>query len=274
MDVGKEWKKEIESRLFMKDKELLLLSYRGSKLHGTVIEHWEFSSDDIDMIGVYREKDISKYPLQLTVKKGRELSKGAFDIVVFDVLHFFNLLLKSNPNVLAPIFAPEEYVIYSSPWISFWREDEHRKKLITTNFYNTMMGYAQSMIQKYERSIKGDMAYSGYMGKKRKALVDKLGYDTKYVAHAIRLMKMGIEILEEGEIHLNRRNRDAEFLKEIKKGELSLTRINGIISHLLEKLFQARDHTKLPDMTYDKGVELREEFILPFIMFSPPVAGS
>jgi len=52
------------------------------------------------------------------------------------------------------------------------------------------------------------------MGAKRKSLVEKFGYDTKNAAHLILLLRMGIEFLSVGVLHVKRH--DAQELLEIK----------------------------------------------------------
>ena len=59
--------------------------------------------------------------------------------------------------------------------------------------------------------------FSGYMGEKRKAMVRKYQYDVKNAAHLIRLLRMGIEFLETGELQVFRTS-DAGELKRIKRG--------------------------------------------------------
>jgi DNA relaxase NicK len=44
----------------------------------------------------------------------------------------------------------------------------------------------------------------GYMGKKRRELVVRVGYDAKNAAHLIRLLRMGIEFLTEGTLYVER----------------------------------------------------------------------
>jgi hypothetical protein len=44
----------------------------------------------------------------------------------------------------------------------------------------------------------------GYMGQKRRELVRRVGYDAKNAAHLIRLLRMGIEFLTEGTLHVER----------------------------------------------------------------------
>lgn len=47
------------------------------------------------------------------------------------------------------------------------------------------------------------------------------GYDTKHGAHLVRLLRMGREILETGEVHVWRGDRDAEELQAIRAGAWS-----------------------------------------------------
>jgi hypothetical protein len=76
-------------------------------------------------------------------------------------------------------------------------------------------GYDRKVVKRY----KGERRryYSGgYMGKKRRELVMRVGYDSKNAAHLIRLLRMGIEFLTEGALHVERA--DGPELLEIKRG--------------------------------------------------------
>lgn len=52
----------------------------------------------------------------------------------------------------------------------------------------------------------------------RAALEARHGYDTKHGMHLVRLLRMGREIMETGEVHVWRRGRDAEELSAIRDG--------------------------------------------------------
>ena len=65
----------------------------------------------------------------------------------------------------------------------------------------------------------------GYMGEKRKALVDKYKFDTKNASHCIRLLRMCMEALITGEVHVFRE--DASQLLEIKRGRWSLEQVKA-----------------------------------------------
>jgi hypothetical protein len=63
------------------------------------------------------------------------------------------------------------------------------------------------------------------MGQKRRELVRRVGYDAKNAAHLIRLLRMGIEFLTEGTLHVKRA--DAAELLEIKRGAWPLEEVKS-----------------------------------------------
>lgn len=87
--------------------------------------------------------------------------------------------------------------------------------------------------------------FSGYMGEKRKAMVRKYQYDVKNAAHLIRLLTMGREFLETGELHVYRHH-DAEMLKAIKQGEWTLAEVKVEAERLFALIREAETHSTLP----------------------------
>lgn len=59
----------------------------------------------------------------------------------------------------------------------------------------------------------------------RAALEAAHGYDTKHGAHLVRLLRMGREIVETGEVHVWRGGRDAEELRAIRAGAWAYDRL-------------------------------------------------
>lgn len=55
---------------------------------------------------------------------------------------------------------------------------------------------------------------------KRAELEAKFGYDTKHGMHLIRLLTMGIEILEEHVVYVDRSERDRPYLMKVRHGEI------------------------------------------------------
>ena len=84
----------------------------------------------------------------------------------------------------------------------------------------------------------------GYMGAKRKELVKRVGYDAKHAAHLIRILRMGIEFLMEGELHVERA--DAEQLLEIKRGEWTIDKVKTEAERLFRQAEEAYVRSVLP----------------------------
>jgi len=86
--------------------------------------------------------------------------------------------------------------------------------------------------------------FSGYMGNKRKSFVEKFGYDTKNAAHLIRILRMGIEFLTDGRMHVNREDRHE--LLAIKNGEWELERVQKEAEKLFDLAREANVRSSLP----------------------------
>lgn len=99
------------------------------------------------------------------------------------------------------------------------------------------------LIDRYN-GIKRKYFSGGYMGAKRRELVRRTGYDAKNAAHLIRLLRMGIEFLVEGELHVARA--DAENLLEIKRGEWSIERVKEEAERLFKLAEEAYVRSPLP----------------------------
>jgi hypothetical protein len=84
----------------------------------------------------------------------------------------------------------------------------------------------------------------GYMGKKRRELVMRVGYDAKNAAHLIRLLRMGIEFLTEGTLYVERA--DAAELLSIKCGEWPLEKVKSEAERLFRLAQEAYVRSTLP----------------------------
>ncbi len=84
----------------------------------------------------------------------------------------------------------------------------------------------------------------GYMGLKRRELVRRVGYDAKNAAHLIRLLRMGIEFLTEGTLHVERA--DGAELLDIKRGEWPLEKVKSEAERLFQLAQEAYVRSSLP----------------------------
>jgi predicted nucleotidyltransferase len=172
----------------------------------------------------------------------KEIKKDEWDIVVYEALKFIRLLEQGNPNVLMMLWLePKHYLTISNAGKLLI---ENKKLFVGRHVYRSFTGYAYSQLHRMTHN-----AFQGHMGDKRRQLVDKFGFDTKNAAHLVRLLRMGIEFLKDGELQVERE--DASQLLEIKKGEWSLEKVVSESDRLFASAEQAYINSNLP-MGVDK----------------------
>jgi len=117
-------------------------------------------------------------------------------------------------------------------------------------------------------------AFLGYMGAKRKQLVEKYGYDVKNASQLIRLLHMGEEYQRTGKLYV-RRTWDRNTLISIKRGEWSLTRVQTHAESCLINMKHALENSVLPE-TVDVAVieELTVSIMLEWLRGSGQLAVS
>jgi len=219
--------------------DTILLGYRGSFVHGTYVPKNDPDSiDDIDVQGICIPAVDYYFGLKNFGSKGtREIKQDEWDIVLFEFVKAIRLLEKGNPNILQLLWLqPNHYINITEEGQILL---DNRNLFVGKHVYHSFVGYAHGQLHRMTHS-----ACKGYMGKKRKELVEKFGYDTKNGAHLIRLLRMGIEFLTEGELYPTRS--DAAQLKEIKKGEWTLDRVKEEADRLFTLAEEAYVRSSLP----------------------------
>lgn len=108
------------------------------------------------------------------------------------------------------------------------------------------------VIDRY-KGLKNKFYGGSYMGAKRKELVKRVGYDAKNAAHLIRLLRMGIEFLRDGELHVERT--DAEELLSIKRGEWTLESVQEEAERLFRTAEEAYLQSTLPPKLDESEIE-------------------
>lgn len=219
----------------------ILIGYRGSVAHGTYQPNNDpLSIDDKDVMGFAvpgREVyfGLSEFGSRGTVEIGSGTDE--WDVVMYEVRKAVRLLLGGNPNVLSMLWLPENLYLYRSP--AGQRLIEEREAFVGKHVYRSFTGYAVSQMRKMEQGI-----YKGFMGDKRKALVEQFGYDCKNASHLIRLLRQGIEFLTDGELYVQRH--DAPELLAIKRGEWKLDRVKSEAEKLFARAQDAYVTSSLP----------------------------
>lgn len=161
-----------------------LLGYRGSVVHNLYeAPGSEFSTDDIDLMGAAIGPIEHYFGLKpfLGGRNVQERFIGQYDSVTYEVRKLVNLLCQANPNVLSLLWTPPEFYIKKTEIGAIFIEN--RNIFATKRAFNSFCGYAKGQLHRMTNN-----ACQGYMGEKRKKLVEQFGYDTKNAAHAVRLM--------------------------------------------------------------------------------------
>jgi predicted nucleotidyltransferase len=223
----------------------ILLGYVGSIAHGTYIPKTDPNCiDDKDIMGICIAPKEAYFGLGSFEQK--DIQQDEWDSVVYEIRKYFRLLLKQNPNVISLLWLQKQDYIYASPDGELIIKN--RDLFISKQAYHSFIGYAHGQLYKMTHN-----AHEGYMGAKRKELVAKYGYDCKNAAHLIRLLRMGVEYLVEGQLHVFRE--DAPQLKEIKSGGWELERVKAEADRLFAIAMTAYTNSKLPDKPDFKGAE-------------------
>ena len=233
-----------ECRFFNLEEQTILAGYIGSHSHGTYIPPKKGGIDDKDVMGIC----IPPKQFYLGLEKFEQIDTWVeeYDIVIYEFRKFVTLLLKCNPNVLGLLWLPETCYIKRTDLgnLLIQNRDIFSSKLA----YKSFTGYAYSQLSKMEK-----YQTNGFLGAKRKELIDKFGYDTKNASHLIRLLRTGIEFLASGQLNVFRE--DAQQLIAIKKGEYSLERVQAMAEDLFKVAQDAFIHSKLPEQPNRKKAQ-------------------
>jgi predicted nucleotidyltransferase len=228
--------------------------YVGSKGHGlymTEEEYNEYATCDIDVMEFFAY-DLSFYlSTHSLLTPNNELTSsiidGEYDIVKHEIRKAIDLLTKGNPNMLVCLFGDDSMVLELSEGGRMLR-DQRDMFLSKNNIRDRFTGYAYSQLARLERGI-----YNGYMGEKRKKLVDRLGYDTKNAMTLIRLMNEAVEVLQTGNITVDKRvNGTRQYYLDIKCGKWSLEKVKHEAVRLEEEVNKLYSKSILPE-TLDLG---------------------
>lgn len=220
----------------------VILAYRGSVAHGMYVPDDDPDSfDDVDLIGVCVPPLDCYFGLKDFGSRGtQEIFQGKWDAVVYEARKAVGLLNKGNPNILSLLWLPAHFYLHVSP--AGQELIDNRQLFAAKSTYFPFRGYAYSQLSKMTRG-----SYQGYMGAKRKELVERHGYDTKHAAHLIRLLRMGCEFLMTGDMVVDRTDLDADELLDVKRGGWSLERVQREGSALLDDLRLAYERSPLQE---------------------------
>jgi uncharacterized protein len=147
-----------------------------------------------------------------------EKNDKEYDFSIYSIVQYFQLCMECNPNMIDSLYTNQHCILYMSNIAQVVRDN--RDLFLSKLAWHKFKGYAYSQVHKM-RSKEAEG--------KRKALVEKHGYDVKFGYHVVRLLDEVEQILTEGTIDLTR---NSEQLKAIRRGEWEM---EDIISHFEQK---------------------------------------
>ena len=216
-----------------------------------------------------------------------------YDVVIYNIVKFFQLCMENNPNMVDALFVPTRCVLHSTSIGNHVREN--RKTFLTKRVWHKFKGYAFSQLHKMKNKFVKDFVdlcddysipydlplqdtldlmkskgidsdtrvkmlmlinkiESGGHRSKRIPLIAKYGFDTKFAYHVVRLLDECQQILEEGDLDLTR---SREHLKAIRRGEESMEQIVEYFDKkiiILEDLYAKSDLRHSPDEEAIKNI--------------------
>jgi predicted nucleotidyltransferase len=162
-----------------------------------------------------------------------------YDVAILSIVKFFSLAAENNPNIVDILFSPERCVLAQTEVGRHMRTNRHQ--FLHKGSMQKFLGYAHSQFKKIE--TKGPTG-------KRKELVEKYSYDTKYLGHLFRLCLECEQILTEGDLNLEK---NGDIIKSVRNGMYTLEEAKVWFKEKelsLQKLYVESKLPHTPDWSY------------------------
>lgn len=157
---------------------------------------------------------------------------------VYSIVKYFDLAMKGNPSLIDSLFTAENCVIHTTQIGQLVRDN--RKLFLSKACYHRYMGYARSQMHKIQTK-------TPQKGSKRYADVQSKGFDSKFAYHVCRTMLEAEQILQTGDLDLQR---DNELYKAVRRGEWPQERVEEFFASkekYLETLYENSNLQYSPD---------------------------
>ena len=144
-----------------------------------------------------------------------------YDITVYNIVKYFQLVMEGNPNMVDSLFTPDSVVQYADEVAKMVREN--RKLFLSQKMYHTFKGMLWAHLNRLK---------SGHTKQGRLNLAEKYGYDTKDAYHSVRMLLELKQVLYYGDLDLTK---NSNYLKDVRNGEFTLEHmVNSIETQLYD----------------------------------------
>jgi len=162
-----------------------------------------------------------------------------YDVNIISIVKFFNLAAENNPNIVDVLFLPQRCVLSEDQVGKHLRSA--RQQFLHKGSVQKFLGYAHSQFKKMENKVPTG---------KRKEIVDRFGYDTKFGSHLVRLCLECEQILTDRDLNLEK---NGDILKSVRNGMYTLDELKTWFKEKeisLQKLYVDSKIPYSPDWTY------------------------
>jgi hypothetical protein len=189
-----------------------------------------------------------------------------------DRTEFVNELDRIYGDYVVPLFESfliDKESLVALEWLQLGIKAQSKAFLQITNYVKEEYVEMAKKELEYYTAMKQFHQYQEWKKHRNKARAEmeaKFGFDPKHSAHLIRLLRMGKEILETGQINVDRTNIDAEELKAIRNGAWTYDQVEEYAKKMdkeLDVLYETSTLPKHPNMVKIKElcVEVVSEYL-------------
>lgn len=165
------------------------------------------------------------------------------DVKYFSLRKWCRMAANGNPNFLLILFAPKENILAMNALGSQLRE--MKDLFLSKGAIRSHLGYMQGQRTRMVNHQR-EFGAGGGRGKPRFELIEKLGYDTKFAMHLLRLALQGLELATSSTITLPMAAGNRETLLSVRQGKMSLGEVLDWAAFLEAEMKKAFDASALP----------------------------
>lgn len=166
-----------------------------------------------------------------------------YDIAIYSIVKFFQLIMENNPNMVDALFLPRNCVLHSTQIYEYLRSSRHM--FLHKGCWPKFRGYAYSQLSKIRTKANSS-------NPARQESIQLHGYDVKFAYHIVRLLLEVEQILTEQNLDLQRHS---SILKSIRSGEWPLTRLEEWFDHKEKVLELTYSNSTLQAMPNEKKIK-------------------